>query len=115
MPVALATPTPLGDTPRIKPLPLAAFMVIAFPVSGGATAKWRAALAAGACGRNWSVASLSATQLSGRYWVQSGHRAITANRSFLTHFVISRAAIAVLHRQARDMLRSNPLGDAVLA
>jgi hypothetical protein len=42
--------------------------------------------------------------------VRSGHCATIVNWSFLTHFIISRAAIAVLHMQARDMLRSNPLG-----
>ena len=36
IPVALATPTPLSDTPRILTLPLKAGMVIAAPLAGGA-------------------------------------------------------------------------------
>jgi hypothetical protein len=66
----------------------------------------------------WSILALSdrpASRYRGRLQGNNGHRDGAVKTTKLTHFIISRAAIAVLHRQARDMLRSIPLGDAVLA
>ena len=66
-------------------------------------------------GRFWPFSTIALDLWFGRFGGKSRRRPKAPKTMKLTHFIISRAAIAVLHRQARDMLRSNPLGDAVLA
>jgi hypothetical protein len=48
--------------------------------------------------RHRPKASTSAMQLIGRSWGNSGHRAYKANRSLLTHSVISRPSITALRK-----------------
>jgi hypothetical protein len=58
--------------------------------------------------RLWPVASTTAMRRFGRSWGNSGHRADTANRSFLTH---ERHVVTRTHpRQNRDYSRPRPAG-----